>query len=55
MEDTVISEEEDADSKNFSISIDHGHLARNYLMKIIMPAVKALVALLVESLNISSL
>ena len=33
MEDAVTSEEEDADSQNFNIPMDHGHLARNYLMK----------------------
>ena len=42
-EDTVTSEEEDAESQDFNIAMYHGHLARNCLMKIITPAVKALV------------
>ena len=45
MEDAVTSEEEDANSQDFNIPMDHSHLAWNYLMKIIMPAAKALVEL----------
>ena len=42
MEDAGTSEEDDdIDSQNSNTPIDHGHLARNYSMKIISPAVKA--------------
>ena len=42
MEDTGISEE-DTDSQDSNIPIDHGHVARNCLIKIIMLAMNALV------------
>ena len=41
MEDTGTSEEDDIDSKDSSTPIDHGHLSRNFSIKIITPAVKA--------------
>ena len=41
MEDAGTSEEEDTDFKNSNIPIDHGHLARYCLIKIIMPGVEA--------------
>ena len=34
MEDTVTTEEEDADSRDFSLPTDHGHLTWNSLVKI---------------------
>ena len=42
--DAVTSEEEDTNSQDFNVGLptDHGDLARNYLMKLITPAVKAL-------------
>ena len=43
MEDAVTSEEEDTDSQDSNIPIDHDHLDRNCLIKITTPAVKALV------------
>ena len=43
MEDTRTSEEDDdIDSQDSNIPIDHGHLARNCSIKIITPAVKAI-------------
>ena len=33
MEDTITLEEEDANNQDFNIPKDHGHLARNSLMK----------------------
>ena len=45
MEDAGASEEDDIDSQDSNTPIDHGHLARNCLMKITMPAVKASVIL----------
>ena len=46
MKDAGTSEEEDAESEDFNIPTDHGHLDRNCLMKIITVTVKALVILL---------
>ena len=43
MEDVVTSEEEDTSSQDFSVPMDHGHLAWNCLMKIKMSASKALI------------
>ena len=43
MEAAVTSEEEDPNSQDFNIPIDHGHLAWNCLTKFITPAVKAFV------------
>ena len=41
MEDAETSEEdEDIDSQDCNVPIDHGHLARNCSIKIIMSAVK---------------
>ena len=42
MEDAGTSEEDDIDSQDSNIRIDHGHLARNCSIKIITPAVKGL-------------
>ena len=39
MEDTGTSEEDDIDSQDSNTPIDHGHLARNCLIKITTPAV----------------
>ena len=36
----MTSEGEDTDSQDFNIPADHGHLAWNCLLKIIMPAVQ---------------
>ena len=33
MEDAGTSEEEDTDSQDSNVPIDHGHVARNYLIK----------------------
>ena len=41
MEDAGTSEENDIDSQDSNTAIDHGHLARNCLIKITTPAVKA--------------
>ena len=41
MEDAGTSEEDDIDSQDSNIRIDHGHLALNCSIKIIKPAVKA--------------
>ena len=42
MEDAGTPEEdEDIDSQDSNMPIDHGHLARNFSIKIITPAVKA--------------
>ena len=43
MEDAGTSEEDDTDYQDSNMPIDHGHLARNCSIKIIMLAVKALV------------
>ena len=43
MEDIGTSEEDDVYSQDSNIPIDHGHLAQNCLIKIITPAMKALV------------
>ena len=43
MEDAGTLEEDDTDSQDSNIPIDHGHLAWNCSIKIIMLAVKALV------------
>ena len=43
MEYAGTSEEGDIDSQDSNLPIDHGHLARNCSIKIITPAVKALV------------
>ena len=43
MEDAVTSEEDDTDSQDSNIPIDHGHLAWNCSIKIITPAMKVLV------------
>ena len=42
MEDAVASEEEDTNSLDFNIPTDHGHLAQNCLIKIILTAMKTL-------------
>ena len=55
MEDTVTLEAEVADSHDFNIPKDHGHVARNCLIKITTLAMKALViSLSCVSLNYSS-
>ena len=42
MEDAgTLEEDDDIDSQDSNIPIDHGHLARNCSIKIITPAVKA--------------
>ena len=43
MKDVRTSEEDDTDNQDSNIPLDHGHLARNYSIKIITPPVKALV------------
>ena len=43
IEDARTSEEDDIDSQDSNIPIDHGHLARNCSIKIITPALKALI------------
>ena len=43
MEDVGTSKEEDTNSQDSNVPVGHDHLARNYLIKIITPAVKALV------------
>ena len=43
MEDATTSEEDNIDSQDSNIPIDHGHLARNCSIKTITPAVKGLV------------
>ena len=41
LEDAETSEEDNIDSQDSNTPIDHGHLAQNCSIKIIMPAVKA--------------
>ena len=55
MEDAGTSEEDDdIDSQDSNILIDHGHLARNCLIKITTPAVKAsVITIKVEIRNFS--
>ena len=43
MEDAGTSEEDDTDSQDSNIPIDHSHLVRNCSIKIITPAMNAIV------------